>query len=189
MKKIPTLFKREFKDSRIVSICEEITPGCEDAFYNGIATVKIDGSCCAVINGLFYKRYDAKNGKQPPEGAIPCCEPDLITGHWPHWVKVDLNNPSDKWYIEAFTNTDYYPNLRDGTYEAVGPHFQSNPYDAYYDHLVEHGSSIVEIERDYEHIKEYLENENVEGLVFWLNDEPVCKIKKSDFGFSWNKRK
>lgn len=58
-----------------------------------MATEKLDGSCCAIINGEFYKRYDAKRGKTPPEEAIPCCEPDAITSHWPHWVKV---NPEDK---------------------------------------------------------------------------------------------
>ena len=47
MKKIPSLFKREFKNHKVVSITDEITPGCEDAFYYGIATVKIDGACCA----------------------------------------------------------------------------------------------------------------------------------------------
>jgi hypothetical protein len=73
MKKIPTLFAREFEGHRIVGIKDEITPGCEEAFLNGIATVKIDGSCCAIIDGIFYKRYDAKKGKRPPDGAIPCC--------------------------------------------------------------------------------------------------------------------
>lgn len=26
----------------------------------------------------------------------------------------------------------------------------------------------------------------VEGLVFWKDGEPKCKIKRSDFGFDWN---
>ena len=60
MKKIPTLFTRIFEDHQIVGIRGDITPGCEDAFYNGDATIKIDGACCAVIDGVFYKRYDAK---------------------------------------------------------------------------------------------------------------------------------
>jgi hypothetical protein len=25
--------------------------------------------------------------------------------------------------------------------------------------------------------------------VFWLDGEPVCKIKRSDFGLSWNTKK
>lgn len=55
----------------------------------GVATVKVDGSCCAMINGKFYKRYDAKKGRSIPRGAIKCQkEPDPVTGHMPCWVEV-----------------------------------------------------------------------------------------------------
>ena len=53
MKKIPTLFERVYENHKIVGIKDSITPGCEEAFKNGIATIKIDGSCCAIINGEF----------------------------------------------------------------------------------------------------------------------------------------
>ena len=66
MKKIPTVFTRIYEGHRIVGIKDEITPGCELAFYQGIATIKVDGSCCAIIKDKFYKRYDAKKGKKPP---------------------------------------------------------------------------------------------------------------------------
>ena len=113
MKKIPTLFAREFANHKVVAIRDEITPGCEEAFLHGIATVKIDGACCAIIDGVFYKRYDAKKGKKPPAGAIPCCDPDPVTGHWPHWVKVDDNNPADKWFIAAYNNMNVRALLRE----------------------------------------------------------------------------
>lgn len=182
MKKIPTLFERVFDGRKIVGITHVITPGCEEAFLHGDATVKIDGSCCAIINGEFYKRYDAKKGKTPPEGAIPCCEPDPVTGHWPHWVKVDPNNPADKWFIAAYNNTY---DICDGTYEAVGVHFQGNPYKLETDHLVRHGEEEMYVDRTFEGIKEYLEEFEIEGIVFWLNGVPVCKIKRSDFGLPW----
>lgn len=191
MKKIPTLFKREFEGHKIVGITDEITPGCEEAFRDGIATVKFDGSCCAIIDGKFFKRYDCKKGKTPPVNAIPCCEPDPITGHWPHWVPVYEDDPGDKWFEEALYNTLYLTNnmvLNDGTYEAVGPHFQGNPYSLEKDRLIEHGIVGVAVNRDFESIKRYLENNEIEGLVFWLNGEPVCKIKRSDFGLKWNKK-
>lgn len=189
MKKIPTLFARIFEGRKIVGITDEITPGCEDAFYNGEATIKVDGSCCAIIDGVLYKRYDAKKGKKPPIGAIPCCEPDPITGHWPHWVKVDADNPGDKWFVEAYKNARLCScafKLMDGTYEAVGPHFQANPYNLSMDYLELHGKVCVNIDRTFEAVKTYLENNYIEGLVFWLNGEPVCKIKRSDFGLPWN---
>ena len=34
-------------------------------------------------------------------------------------------------------------------------------------------------------IKNWLNENKVEGLVFWLNGEPVCKIKRTDFGYEW----
>lgn len=185
MKKIPTLFKRVYANHEIVDVLNEITPGCEEAFLKGIATLKVDGSCCAVINGELYKRYDCKKGKTPPEGAIPCCNADPVTGHWPHWVKVDPKNSADKWFYSAYLNS-FFINLPDGTYEACGPHFQGNPYNLEKDLLLMHGETIIEVKRTFEDIKEYLKNHDIEGIVFWLNDEPVCKIKRTDFGFAWN---
>lgn len=191
MKKIPTLFERVYKNHKVVDVLPNVTEGMQWVLDGeGIATVKIDGSCCAIINGEFYKRYDAKKGKKPPVGAIPCCEPDEITGHHPHWVKVDKNNPADKWFVEAYYTTSMWSNqglkLADGTYEAVGKHFQGNPYGYEEDMLVKHGRELVEIERTFEGIKKYLEENNIEGLVFWKDGEPKCKIKRTDFGFEWN---
>lgn len=28
----------------------------------------------------------------------------------------------------------------------------------------------------------------MEGIVFWKDGEPKCKIKRSDFGFPWNSK-
>ena len=182
MKKIPTLFERIFENNKVVGITDKVTPGFEWVLEGkGVATLKLDGSCCAIINGELYKRYDAKKGKKPPEGAIPCCEPDPITGHWPHWVKVDPEKPEDKWFWSAFCGK----NLRDGTYELIGPHFQSNPYHLVVDTLIAHDSAPVDVERSFEGIREYLFEHPVEGLVFWKDGEPMCKIKRTDFGLSW----
>ena len=54
MKKIPTLFKREFEGHNIVNILPEVTPGFEWVLAGeGDATVKWDGSCCAIIDDKF----------------------------------------------------------------------------------------------------------------------------------------
>lgn len=185
MKKIPTLFEREYENHKVVGITPNVTAGCEFVLAGeGVATIKVDGSCCAIINHKFYKRYDAKKGKKPPAGAIPCCGPDPVTGHHPHWVMVDAHNPADKWFIEAAYNT--HEILCDGTYEAVGVHFQGNPYNLNTDMLVKHGQAVVTVERTFEGIKNFLREHYIEGLVFWLDGEPKCKIKRSDFGFEWN---
>lgn len=189
MKKIPTLFERVYENHRLVGITDKVTPGFEWVLAGeGVATVKFDGSCCAIIDGELYKRYDAKVGKRnPPVGAIPCCDPDPVTGHWPHWVKVNQNDPSDKWFVEAFNvssaNTLVLP---DGTYEAIGPHFQGNPYELDKDFLVKHGEEKLNLYiRSFEWIKDYLERCRIEGIVFWKDGEPQCKIKRTDFGFEW----
>lgn len=190
MKKIPTLFEREFKDHNVIKILPKVHPGMEWVLKGeGVATVKYDGSCCAIIDGEYYKRYDCKKGKIPPEGFIPCCEPDTITGHWPGWVKVDEKNPADKWFVTAYEMTvmleNYGMKLSDGTYEAVGRCFQNNPYNFTSNKLIKHGKEIVEVERTFDGIKKYLSKHEIEGLVFWKDGIPQCKIKRSDFGFEW----
>lgn len=228
MKKIPTLFKRVFSpDHKTKTILPEVTPGCE-AVLEGrcIPTVKWDGACCAIINGEIYKRYDAKIGKggkqkQPPEGAIPCQpEPDPITGHWPHWVLCDPSNPADMHFCEAYYNAwlarerkgglrgQMITPLLDGTYEAIGPAWQGNPYGLSNNNLIRHGGDkILELSwaetghlegdwdtgivfvRDnvlsFEMIRDYLRTHEIEGIVFWMKGQPLCKIKRSDFGFEW----
>ena len=55
MKKIPTLFEREFENHRIVRILPNISPALAWVMAGeGVATIKWDGACCAVINGVFY---------------------------------------------------------------------------------------------------------------------------------------
>jgi hypothetical protein len=195
MKKIPTLFERQFADHKVVGITDKVYPGMEWVLEGkGTATVKIDGSCCAIIDGKFYKRYDAKHGKKPPKGAIPCCDPDPVTGHHPHWVLVTMNQPDSKWHVVALeTAKAHRGGLCDGTYEAVGPHFQGNPHKLPYDTLIQHGIATIETDelgddeehRTFEGIRKYLEVHAIEGIVFWKDEEPRCKIKRSDFGFEW----
>ena len=186
MKKIPTLFKREYEGPHKARALDEVTPGLEWVLAGeGIATVKIDGTCCAVKGGGLYRRYDAKAGRKPPEGAIPCCDPDPVTGHWPHWLKADPKDAGANWHLAAYFNAGGCL-LKDGTYEAVGPHFQSNPYGLACDTLVRHGASVIrDCPRTFDGLREYLGSHDIEGIVFWKDGEPQCKIKRSDFGFKW----
>jgi len=186
MKKIPTLFERRFGDHKVIDINSNVTPGCEFVLEGkGVATVKYDGACCAIIDGKFYKRYDAKGRKKVPAGSIPCCDPDPVTGHWPHWAPVDVSNPSDKWFVNAYKNTPISYIIGNETFEAIGPHFQGNPYGVCEDVLLPHGVDQVYVERTFEGIRKWLEENEEEGLVFWLDGEPRCKIKRTDFGLEW----
>ena len=191
MKKIPSLFIREFENHNVKEITSQVTPGCEWVLNGeGIATEKYDGTCCLIQDNKLYKRYDAKQGKQPPEGAIPCQpEPDSITTHWPHWVEVKENKPDDKWYIEAWNRLNK-ENLENGTYELCGPHFQTNPYNLEADTFFKHGNKILDnVPRTFEGIKEYLNTHYIEGIVFYRENGEMCKIKRTDFGFIWNNKR
>lgn len=192
MKKIPTVFIREFENHKIKRITQEFTSEeAREAFLHGEATVKIDGACCAIMGGIFYKRFDAKPGRMIPAGSMPCDAPDPVTGHWPHWVPVSPVDPADKWFAAAwdhfFAGFPVIPedDALTSTYEAIGPHFNGNPYKLEKDTLVRHGERKAEVERTFEGVKEWLEAHNEEGLVFWYKGEPVCKIKRSDFGLKW----
>lgn len=175
MIKIPTLFKKDPNDlSRVIN---EINPGCEWVYITPgvIPTRKFDGTAAAVTRGELYKRYDVKKGRQVPEGAIPCQEPDEVTGHWPHWVKV---TEQDKYFLEAFN-----PSLPDGTYELCGPKVNGNKENFSQHILVKHGSEILKwYDFSFCGIKNFLENVDIEGIVFHHPDGRMCKIRKKDFG-------
>lgn len=186
MQKIPTLFVMDYPRPHEKMITRMVRPGFEwVANGEGIATVKIDGSACAVIDGRFYRRYDAKAGKQPPPDAIPCSDPDPTTGHWPHWVPVDEGDKGGVWHLAAYRNSGG-ASLPDGTYEAVGPHFQTNRYKLGTDILERHGiRQIPDAPRNFDELREFLRTHNIEGIVFWKDGVPRCKIRRKDFGFRW----
>lgn len=184
MKKISTLFKKDPSD--LGRVINEINPENNWVFNKGvIASRKWDGTACAIINGELYKRYDVKKGKTVPDGAIPCQEPDEISGHWPRWIKCERSDNSNKWHFEAF---DYAPLLNDGTYELCGPKIQGNPEKLSEHYLIEHGKDVINLNKSFitfDTIKEYLSKVDIEGIVFHETlTGNMCKIRKSDFGIS-----
>lgn len=188
MKKMKTLFVREFIGNHKPVITEEVSEGCEWVLDGeGVATRKFDGTCCLVKDGEIYKRFDYKVGRVLPENAIPCQEKaDDITGHFPHWVKCLITNTNDKWHLKAFSDLT---NPENGTYELCGRHFQNNVDGLCYldDVLVKHGETVLQVERTFSGIKDYLESNEIEGIVFHRGNGEMCKIKRSDFGFKWGR--
>ena len=185
MKKISTLFKKDINN--LGRVINEINPENNWVFDGkAIATQKFDGSACAVINGKLYKRYDAKKGKTAPEGAIPCQEADLITGHHPHWVECSKEKKDDQYFWEGFNALAESGKVEEGTYELIGEKVQGNPENIKGHLLVKHGNNILSLESlDFEYIKNFLSNpeNNMEGIVFHHTaDNRMCKIRKSDFG-------
>ena len=121
--------------------------------------------------------------KNVPENAIPCQEPDSITGHWPHWVKCDRKNPEDKWHFIAF---DALENKEDGTYELCGERINGNKEHILGYVLIKHGIETLSVtDFSFEGLKKYLSNPelDIEGIVFHHKiDGRMCKIRKCDFG-------
>ena len=187
MKKMKTLFKRQFENYKIAKCLNEVEPECMWVINGeGYATEKIDGTCCMINDGKIYRRYDYKVGRTLPVGAIPCQEKaDEVTGHFPHWLLCEEKDPNCMYQLEAFKRQ---PNLENGTYECIGKHFNANPYNLESDILEKHGTRILEdVPRTYEGIRKYLEEHYIEGIVFYRGNGEMCKIKRTDFGFEWNK--
>lgn len=186
MRKISTLFKKN--PNNLALVINEINPGNEWVFNGeGTATRKFDGTAAAIINGELYKRYDVKEGREVPAGAIPCTDPDPITGHWPHWLKCDRNKKEDRYFFEAFDSMD---DKIDDTYELCGPKVQGNPEGFDTHTLVRHGYYDLNLSMEissFDSLKEYLTVVNIEGIVFHHPDGRMCKIRKSDFGIKRNK--
>lgn len=184
MKKMSTLFKKDPNDlSRVIE--GEFNKENLWVFDEGVrATRKYDGTACAIINGELYKRYDVKKKRKVLVGAIPCCEADEVTGHHPHWVKCDRNNPSDKYHFEAF-DYELLIGTVDGTYELCGPKIQKNPEHHEIHSLIPHGNIFyVEIEEVLSNPKEFMKDKDIEGIVFHHPDGRMCKIRKKDFGLA-----
>jgi len=186
VQKIPTLFidERRGDGKRALNI---VRTGFEWVMRGkGIATEKVDGVPVAIIHGKLWKRIiiRSRNGENEPPVAIRCQKyPDKYTGQIPYWIPV-TDIPENKWLIEAYLNTPWC--REDGTYEAVGAHFKGNPYGLDADYLEAHGRiRIPDFPRDYEGMREYFREHEIEGVVFWNGGEPRCKVKRTEFGFEW----
>lgn len=194
MKKIPSLFKRDYEGTRLVY--DEIVPGSEWVTNGeGVAARKYDGTCCLIENGALWKRYELKPGKAAPDGFRPADDVDEVTGKQQGWVPVSPDDKADKWHREAFY---YYsmdqaikgikPESEDfnGTFELVGPKIQGNPenYDSHM--LIPHDDTegYSDCPRDFEGVKQWLAGKNIEGIVWQHPDGRMVKIKKKDFGLA-----
>jgi hypothetical protein len=177
MKKIPSIFIRDWNGdkSRVTAECNS---ECLWVFKGeGVATRKYDGTAVLVENGRLWCRYDAKNGKTPPDGFRPAQDPDIETGHWPGWVFAG-DNPQYKWQIAYHV---IHPS-QDGTYEACGPHFQGNPEHFDLDVFICHGQDRLDAPRTYNELAEWFKGRDLEGIVWHHPDGRMAKIKKCDFG-------
>ena len=182
MHKMPTIFIRDEENRSLVT--REPHPDCDWVFAGeGIATQKMDGTCCAIDDdGTFWKRRMVRPNKPEPADFILCTlDPDPITGKKFGWVQV-TDDPNDKHHREAFERL-MLP--QPGTYELVGPSIQNNPEGLIQGILIRHESmSDLKAPRDYDGLREFLAPLDMEGIVFQHPDGRMAKIKKKDFGLS-----
>lgn len=184
MRKIPTIFKRNFggtiADRQFV--LNEINPEAQWVFDGeGVATRKYDGTACAIIDGEFWKRYEVMRGKTPPPGFKPANKVDPNTGKQQGWMPVE-NDSNDKYLMEAYGKLQ---DKSDGTFELVGPKVQKNP-EGYSEHiLIRHSEAeqYPDAPRTFEGIKDWLRDKKIEGLVWHHSDGRMAKIKRRDFKF------
>lgn len=197
MKKIPTIFKRDFTKKPHLVI-DEVNPGCEWVFAGeGQATRKFDGTCCMIQAGVLYKRLELKLGRTAPPGFIPC-DLDPETGGVPGWVMV-TDAPEDRWHVDAMKRLSIPINTApgvfsiplanyDGTYELIGPKVQGDPEkditggNAHL--LIRHGQyPVTGVPLTYDGLKEFLKTFKFEGIVWWHPDGRKAKIKRRDFSY------
>jgi hypothetical protein len=181
MKKIPTLFERDWNGDRS-RVVDQVHPGCEWVLAGeGIATRKVDGTCCLIRDGKLYKRRELRKGDALPAD-FEMADFDEETGKTVGWVPVG-DGPEDRYHREAWAAAGI---LLDGTYELLGPKVQGNPEHAKSHLLVCHGhgtaGSYGNVPRTFDGIREWLAGKDMEGIVFHHNDGRMAKIKLRDFG-------
>lgn len=200
MKKIPNLFVRDWNGnrSRVLPVFNSEADVLWVVRGEGVATVKWDGAAVMVRASELFVRFDAKRGKALPAGFEPCQEEDTA-GHRPGWIPAE-GNPAAKWHLDAFANSGPVP---DGTYEALGPQHNANPYKLPRNILVRHGVNDIPLQFDetdavstYEMLKrafvrlrfkhvEMPELLPIEGIVWHRGDGAMVKCLSSDLGESW----
>lgn len=175
MKKIPTMFERDEKTHRVTPT---VKPECAWVLAGeGVATKKWDGTCCAVIGGKLFKRYDGSKSKYLPPDFVPC---DNADSHWHGWRPVG-EGPEDRWHKTAWDALT--APLADGTYELIGPKVNQNPDRAEAHRFQRHGNTTyLHVPRDFDGLAAYLKDLDAEGIVFHHPDGRMAKIKGRDFG-------
>lgn len=177
MKKIPTLFLRDFPDNP-ARVTREPHPDCGWVFGGeGVATRKYDGTCCRFDGTAWWKRREVKQGRPDPAG-FELAEADPVTEKRMGWEPV---TDRDRWHQEAIGELAA---PQPGTYELVGPKIQGNPEGFPAHALLAHAEAeqLADCPRDFDGLAAWLAAFRGEGLVFHHPDGRMAKIKRRDFG-------
>jgi hypothetical protein len=181
MKKIPTVFERDWNGDRS-RVVDQVHAGCEWVIAGeGVATRKVDGTCCLIDGGMFYKRRELRSTEAVPTDFVEAGR-DAETGKIVGWMPVG-DGPEDRYHREAWNAAGILP---DGTYELIGPKIQGNPERSKGHLLVCHGHGtagvIADVPRSFDGLSRWLADQDIEGIVFHHPDGRMAKIKLRDFG-------
>jgi hypothetical protein len=186
MKKIPTLFERDWDGDRS-RVVPQVHAGCEWVLAGeGVATRKLDGTCCMVRDGKLYKRRELRKGENAPP-LFEQADYDIaeVTGKTVGWVPCD-SGPADRWHMEAFEAAGGVRGmLADGTYELIGPKVQGNPEKRERHVLAAHNDPtlvLADVPRTFDGLKAWMVSQDIEGIVWHHPDGRRAKLKLRDFG-------
>lgn len=178
MKKIPTVFERDWNGDRS-RVLNQVHQGCEWVLVGeGVATRKYDGTCCLIRDGKLYKRRELRKGETVP--GFEAADFDEETQKTVGWISVG-SGPEDRWHREAFGESDFWA---DGTYELLGPKIQGNVEQRTQHVLQGHAlaRTYPTAPRTFEGLREWMSDQDIEGVVFHHPDGRMAKIKLRDFG-------
>lgn len=185
MKKIPTIFERDWEGDKTV-INKPVVP--ENFFDTAIATEKLDGMNVRVTvrNHMAVRLEKRRNPDkiQKQKGIID-----------PWYIDADEFGTADKHLFDALSNTDL-STIRDGEWsgEAVGKDIQGNPLKLPNNRIVlfsvlGYVPAFLDAPHTYEELKAWLPRQKslygndcgIEGIVWHGQDGQMCKIKTKDF--------
>jgi hypothetical protein len=180
MNKIPTIFVRDMskQPALVLNAWVAGTEWVRDG--EGVATRKYDGTSCMVRDGKLYRRRELRQGDiAPPD--FESLGTDENTGKTVGWVPIG-EGPEDRWHREAFDGWH-----ADGTYELLGPKVQGNK-DQREKHVLQmhaEAKTYPDAPRTFSALRHFLEENQIEGLVWHHPDGRMAKIKRRDFGIKW----
>lgn len=194
MKKIPMLFTLEFDEKGNSTVnFDKFNDKAIAALTSGDATPtqKVDGTAMMLDDdGNWWARRIVKPGKKIPADFLEVTF-DENTGKRVGWIPAQ-DSPFAKFWRKALDNADgeFVP----ASYELIGPKVNGNPENVEKDTLVQHGTQPLE---GFPSVGEMLGADNahdllepifadfrergIEGVVWWVNGEPVVKLRAKDF--------
>lgn len=184
MKKVPTLFVRDFDQPR-APITREYHPDVGWVLAGeGIATRKYDGTACLVHHQRLYKRLTLKAEQSVPPTFLTA-DYDWETGKTVGWVLVSDTAKEDRWYREALAEYPLSSLVHGCTYELIGPKINGNPERTDLHELIAHDAAeqYTDVPMDFDDLREWLNGKDIEGIVWHhLDGVRMAKIKLADFG-------